>query len=60
MKPPQQLVELPQLVVFLAAGSEGATKRRGDAGLIGQAVNTDDTPFHVKLSRRLLMRLAGH
>jgi hypothetical protein len=62
VKPLQKIVE--QLIAVAPIdrpSGEGAPKRCGDSGLIGQALDTDDTPFHVKLGRRLLqLGFAGH
>ena len=54
MKAFQQIAEQAIAVTFLdRPSSEGAAKRRGNSGLVGQAFDTDETPFHVKLGRRL-------
>ena len=61
VEPPQQLLEHPvAIILFRLAGSEGAAKRRGNSGLVGQALDMDDTPVHVKLGRRLLLSITGH
>ena len=50
----QQVVEQAAAVAFLDRPSrKGAAKRRGNPGLVGQAFDTDDAPFHAKLGRRL-------
>jgi hypothetical protein len=59
MKSPQQLVELA-IVGTGWASREGAAKRRGDTGLVGQAVHTDDPLFHRTLGRCLHCSFAGH
>ena len=62
MQPPQQVLE--QLIGFVlvnGASTKGAAKRRRYSGLVGQAFNTDDTPVHVMLGRRLPhVSFAGH
>ena len=62
MEPIQQVVEQAVAVGFyIRASRERAAKRRGNTGLVGQAFDTDDTPFHVTLGRRLLQFcFAGH
>jgi hypothetical protein len=62
MKPPQQLLEhAVRIVVVLHSSSKGAAKRRGDSGLVRQALDTDDAPLHVMLGRRLLqVSFASH
>ena len=63
------LVQALQKLVEQAVGilvrdrpsSKGAAKRRGNSGLVGQAFDMDDTPFHLKLARRLSkVSFAGH
>ena len=61
MQPAEQVVELAVgIVLAQRPGRESAAKRRGDAGLVGQAFDMDDTPFHVSLARRLQFSFAGH
>lgn len=62
MQPIQQIFEQTAAIIrFRRSGSEGAAKRRGDSGLIGQAFDTDDTAVHVKLGRGILhVSFAGH
>lgn len=62
MQPLQQFLEHAAGIILIGrAGRESAAQRSGDSGLVGQAFNTDDTPFHGKLVRRLLqVSIAGH
>jgi len=54
VQPPQQILEQAVGLIFLGRPSgEGAAQRRGNASLVGQAFDTDDSPFHVKLGRLL-------
>ena len=58
----QQFAE-QAIAIFFAnrASSKGAAKRRGDAGLVGQDFDTDDTPIHVLPGLLLLpVSSAGH
>ena len=61
MQPLQQVLEhAVGVVVILLASSEGAAQRRGDSGLVRQALDADYTPFHGKLGRLLPVRFMIH
>ena len=50
----EEVVELAVGILLARASSKGAAQRRRDPGLVGQAVNMDDSPVHVILCRLLL------
>ena len=61
MQPPQQILEHPaRILIFGGPSRERAAERRRDPGLIGQAFDTDDSPFHVKLVQLLQIGFVGH
>ena len=63
MQPPEEVPEQAVAIAFVAgrASSEGAAKRRGNPGLVGHVLDTDDASIHVLPGRRLLsVSSAGH
>ena len=61
MEPLQQILEQAVAIVPLRrAGSEGAAKRRGNSGLVGQVLDADDAPVHLVPASGLLLRVASH
>ena len=61
MKPPQQIFEHEiGIILMRRASREGAAKRGGDSGLVGQAFDMDDSPVHVMPGRLLRFNFDGH
>lgn len=60
VQPPQQILEhAVGFIRFWWASNKSAAKRRGNSGLVGQAFDADDAPFHL-VPGRLLLRVASH
>jgi hypothetical protein len=59
LKPVEQFAEFPITLVG-TAGRKRAAQSRSDSRLIRQAVNTDDSPIHVKLIRRISVDVLVH